>query len=142
MRHLKKTCKLGRTGAHKRCMIANMLKSLIIKGRIETTLAKAKELRRHADKMVTIAKKENILAAKRQAAAYMMIRHNPLTAKEKKQVKNNNFSSYNDDRKVLGQLFGELANRYKERSGGYTRIIKKDFRVGDAAPICVIEYVE
>ncbi|NGX50131.1 MAG: 50S ribosomal protein L17, partial [Candidatus Anoxychlamydiales bacterium] len=59
MRHLKRRSKLSITGSHKRCMIANMLKSLIANERIETTIVKAKELRRHADKMITIAKKED-----------------------------------------------------------------------------------
>ncbi len=140
MRHAKKTCKLGRTGSHKRCMFANMLKSLIVHGRIETTIAKAKELRIHADKMVTLAKKDTI-ESKRSAIAKMMIRYNSLTAKEARAAKEGDKSSYNDDRKVIDILFGDLKTRFESRNGGYTRIIKKDFQVGDSAPKCFIEYL-
>jgi large subunit ribosomal protein L17 len=121
-------------------MIANMLKSLIEHGRIETTVVKAKELRRHADKMVTLAKK-NTLASRRQAIAYMMISYNALTPKEARAAKKGDTSAYNTDRQVIGTLFGELAQRFAARQGGYTRIIKKGNRVGDSAPTCIIEYI-
>jgi large subunit ribosomal protein L17 len=75
MRHLKDTCKLNRTSSHRRCLFANMLKSLIEHGRIETTIPKAKALRRYADRMVTLAK-ENTLASKRRAIAELMVRYN------------------------------------------------------------------
>jgi len=143
MRHLKRRSKLSKTGSHKRCMIANMLKSLIENERIETTIVKAKELKRHADKMITIAKKENILSAKRQARAKLMIRYNPLTSKEKRKVKQNDLSSYNIDRKVIKKLFTNLKDRFVERNGGYTRIIKKNaFRRGDGTQKCLIEYLK
>jgi len=142
MRHLKRRSKLGRTGSHKRCMIANMLKSLIDHGRIETTITKGKELKRHADKMITIAKKDTI-SAKRLATAKLMIRYNPLTPKERRQVKKNDLSSYNTDRKVIKKLFTELKDRFKERDGGYTRLIKKDeTRVGDGSKKCLVEFLE
>jgi large subunit ribosomal protein L17 len=121
-------------------MIANMLKSLIEHGRIETTERKAKELRRHADHMITLAKK-NTLASRRQAIGELMITYNALTSKEAKEAKSGNLDSYNTDRKVIGKLFNELGPRFTERKGGYTRIIKKEFRVGDNAPICLIEYI-
>lgn len=140
MRHAKRTFKIGRTSSHRRCMIANMLKSLIEHGRIETTVVKAKELRRHADKMVTLAKK-NTLASRRQAIAYMMISYNALTPKEARAAKKGDTSAYNTDRQVIGTLFGELAQRFAARQGGYTRIIKKGNRVGDSAPTCIIEYI-
>lgn len=73
MRHRKHTFKVGRTGSHNRCMIANMLKSLVEHERIETTVTKAKELRRHADRLVTLAK-DGSLAARRRAVAKMMVR--------------------------------------------------------------------
>jgi large subunit ribosomal protein L17 len=120
-------------------MIANMLKSLIEHGRIETTVTKAKELRRHADKMVTLAKR-GTLASRRQAASALMLRYNRLTPKEQREVKNGNTSSYNTDRQVLGKL-DELATRFAERAGGYTRIIKSSERRGDNAERCLIEYL-
>ncbi len=140
MRHGKDTFKIGRTASHRRCLIANMLKSLIAHGRIETTERKAKELRRHADRMVTLAKR-NTLATRRKAIAELMIRYNSLTTKEARAAKGGNTESYNTDRKVIGILFGELAERFAGRNGGYTRIIKKDFRIGDNAPSCYIEYL-
>ncbi len=140
MRHGKDTFKIGRTASHRRCMIANMLKSLIEHGRIETTERKAKELRRHADHMVTLAKK-NTLASRRRAVAELMISYNALTTKEARAVKAGKNASHNADRKVIGKLFTELGPRFATRNGGYTRIIKKDFRVGDNAPICFIEYL-
>ena len=141
MRHAKFTCKLSRTGSHRRCMLANMLKSLVVHGRIETTVAKAKVLKRHADKIVTFAKK-NTLDTKRRVIAKLMIRFNSLTPKEKRNAKNGDFSSYNDDRVVINKLFGEIKDRFADRNGGYTRIIKKECRVGDASPQCFIEYVQ
>ena len=82
MRHLNQTCKLNRTTSHRRCMFANMLKSLITHGRLKTTVPKAKALRRYADRMITLAKK-GTLAARRQAIAELMIRFNTLTPKSK-----------------------------------------------------------
>lgn len=140
MRHLKDTCKLNRTSSHRRCMFANMLKSLIEHGRIETTVEKAKALRRHADKMITLAKK-NTLAARRDAVADLMIQFNSLTEKEKRAVRQGDTSSYNRDRQVISFLFEELGPRFANRQGGYTRIIKKDRRVGDNAQTCIIEYL-
>lgn len=142
MRHGKDTFKIGRTASHRRCMIANMLKSLIEHERIETTVVKAKELRRHADRMVTLAKK-NTLASRRKAIAEMMITYNPLTTKEARAIKTGGKTDacYNTDRKVVAKLFDALAVRFATRNGGYTRIIKKGDRVGDSAPTCFIEYL-
>ena len=140
MRHAKDTFKIGRTASHRRCLMANMLKSLIDHGRIETTERKAKELRRHADRMVTLAKR-NTLATRRKAIAELMIRFNALSTKEARAAKAGNTEAYNVDRRVIGKLFGELSQRFANRSGGYTRIIKKEFRVGDNAPTCYIEYL-
>lgn len=140
MRHLNQTCKLGRTTSHRRCMFANMLKSIITHGKVETTVPKAKALRRYADQMVTLAKK-NTLASRRQAIGQLMIRFNPLTPKEQRAAKNGDTSSYNDDRTVISKLFDDLGPRFANRQGGYTRIIKKGHRVGDNAQTCVIEYL-
>ena len=142
MKHGKHVFKIGRTASHRRCMIANMLKDLIVNGRIKTTITKAKELRRHADQMVTLGKK-NTLSSKRRAIAKMMIRFNKLTPKEAKAAKiDNDKSSFNNDRKVINILFNDLAKRFESRNGGYTRIIRMNSRIGDSADLCLIEYLE
>jgi large subunit ribosomal protein L17 len=142
MRHRKHTFKIGRTGSHNRCLIANMLKSLVECERIETTITKAKELRRHADRLITLAKK-NTLASRRRAIADMMIRFNSLTSKEARELKQDEtrVKHCNGDRLVINKLFTELATRFATRNGGYTRIIRKGQRIGDNAPICYIEYL-
>ncbi len=140
MRHAKHTFKIGRTGSHRRAMIANMLKSLIQHGRIETTLTKGKELRRYADQMITLAKK-NTLSSKRAAASKLHLRYNTLTPKEARAAKKGDLSAYNDDRKVIGKLFGELRDKYVDRPGGYTRVIRSQLRVGDSADTCYVEYI-
>ena len=142
MRHGKRRNKLGRTSSHRSCMISNMLKDLIDKGRIVTTLAKAKEIRRHADKVITIAKKENSLAGIRAAKSLLKLQYNHLTPKEARRAKEGDKSAYNTDRRVLEKLFGELKTRYADRNGGYTRLIKEGFRVGDASPTCIVEYIQ
>ena len=140
MRHAKRSFKVGRTASHRRCLIANLLKSLIEHGRIETTVVKAKELRRHADKMITLAKK-NTLATKRLAKGRLMLSYNSLTSAEVKAAKEGDTAAYNADRKILGKLFNELGQRYVDRNGGYTRIIRLDTQRGDNAPKCLIEFV-
>lgn len=140
MRHGKHTFKIGRTSSHRRCMLANMLKSLVEHERIETTVTKAKELRRHADKLVSLAKK-NTLSSRREAIAKMMITYNTLTPKEARAAKKGDTSAYNTDRRVVNKLFIDLAARFATRNGGFTRIIKGDNRVGDNAPTCFIEYL-
>ncbi|MEM8628842.1 MAG: 50S ribosomal protein L17 [Chlamydiota bacterium] len=140
MRHAKRTCKLGRTSSHRRCLFANLLKSLILHDRVETSLAKGKELKRRADKMVTLSKK-NTLASRRRAIAELMIRYNTLSPKEKRAVKQGDLSSYNDDRKVISKLFGELGSKYHERAGGYTRLIRTRLRTGDAGERVIVEYI-
>ena len=133
--------KLNRTSSHRRCMMANMLKALIHNERIETTVAKAKALRRYADRMITLAK-ENTLASRRRAIAEMMIRFNALTNKEARAAKKGDTSSYNDDRTIIGKLFDTLGPRFAQRAGGYTRIIRTSKRVGDNGDLCLIEYLE
>lgn len=141
MRHGKHTFKVGRTGSHRRAMLANMLKSLIENERIATTVVKAKELRRRADRMITLAKR-NTLSSKRNAIAEMKISFNPLTPKEARRAKGGDKSSYTRDRLVIDKLFGELRERFTARNGGYTRIIRKGDRIGDNAPTCYIEYLK
>ncbi len=140
MRHRKRTLKLGRTSSHNRCMIANMLKSLIEKERIVTTIVKAKELRGHADRMITLAKK-NTLSARRSAIGKLMIRYNTLTSKELRQAKEGNTRTYNIDRTVMNKLFDTLGPRFGNRNGGYTRIIRGSHRIGDNAQTCVLEFL-
>ena len=141
MRHAKRSAKLGRTTSHRRCMIANMLKALIYHEKIETTVDKAKEVRRFADKMITFAKK-NSLASRRQVIAELMIQYNRLTPKERRAAKAGNTSSYNIDRQVVLKLFDELGPRFKDRQGGYTRITRlPQRRVGDNGQACYLEYL-
>lgn len=146
MRHGKDTFKIGRTASHRRCLIANMLKSLIENERIETTVRKAKELRRHADKMITLAKR-NTLASRRQAIGELMISFSTQTPKEAREIKKAKKEKpgsevLKGDRRIVGKLFDALGPRFATRNGGYTRIIKKDFRAGDGAPTCLIEYLQ
>lgn len=141
MRHKKDTRKLNRDSSHRRCLMANMLKSLIEHEKIETTVAKAKVLRRHADQMVTLAKK-NTLASRRQAIAEMMVRFNPLTPKEERAAKEGDQSSFNGDRLVINKLFSDLGPRFVARNGGYTRIVRLTNRVGDNSQRCIIEYLQ
>lgn len=141
MRHKKDTTKLNRDASHRRCMFANMLKELIDKGRITTTVAKAKRLRRHADRMITLAKKDT-LASRRHAIGELMISFNTLTPKEKRAAKEGDTSAYNTDRKVIDKLFSDLGPRFAKRNGGYTRLLRSKNRVGDNTQTCVIEYLE
>ena len=140
MRHRKRSARLSRTASHKRCMIANMLKALVEQGRIETSVVKAKELRRYADKLVTIAKSDN-LANRRRAIAKLMVRYNTLSSKDARAAREGNTHAFNTDRKVIGKLFGDLGPRFATRNGGYTRIIKLGKRAGDNNQRCIIEYL-
>lgn len=108
--------KLGRDSSARKALLRGIVTSLFQHERIETTEAKAKELRKVADKMLTLAKRGD-LHARRQVMAYMM------------------------DEDVVKKLFDEVAPKYKERQGGYTRIIKAGVRQGDAAPMVIIELV-
>lgn len=108
--------KLGRTSSHREAMLRTMVTSFIKHEKIKTTDSKAKELRKVAEKMVTLGKRGD-LHARRQAAAFVR------------------------EREVVGKLFGEISARYRERAGGYTRIVKAGYRVGDNAPMSIIEFV-
>lgn len=114
MRHGVGGRKLGRTTSHRKAMLRNMVTSFLRNEKIETTDAKAKELRRVAEKMITLAKKGG-LHARRQAAAVLR------------------------DKDVVKKLFDEIGARFADRQGGYTRIVKTGFRAGDSAPMAVIE---
>ena len=116
MRHKKAGRKLGRTTSHRVAMIRNMVTSLLEHERIVTTTSKAKEVRRVADRMITLAKRGD-LHARRQALSVIR------------------------DKDVVARLFGELKNEYMDRNGGYTRIIRTGQRQGDAASMAILELV-
>lgn len=141
MRHRKSRGNLGRTASHRRCMLANQLKSLVVNGSIVTTLPKAKELKRLADKLITVAK-DNDVAARRKVKADLMLRYNTLTPKQKRLNKETGKQvGYNTDRQVLEILFDDLQVRFSERQGGYTRLVPMGERKGDNAKMCLIEYL-
>jgi len=116
MRHNCAGRKLSRDTSHRKAMMRNMVTSLLEHERIETTLAKAKELRIEADRMITLAKQGD-LHARRQALAFIQ------------------------DKDVVHKLFAEIKDRFLERNGGYTTITKLRYRKGDGAPVSVIELV-
>jgi large subunit ribosomal protein L17 len=116
MYHGKAGRKLGRTSSHKEAMFRNMVTSIIKHERIRTTDSKAKEVRKLAEKMITLGKKGN-LHARRQALAFVR------------------------DKALVSKLFGELTERYHNRAGGYTRIIKVGYRFGDNAPVSILEFI-
>jgi len=115
MRHMNQGRKLNRTSAHRKALFRNLVLALLKHERIKTTDAKAKDLRHFADRMVTLGKRGDV-AARRLAF---------------------NFLQSRDDVK---KLFDEIAPRFKDRNGGYTRVVKFGFRRGDAAPLSIIEF--
>jgi large subunit ribosomal protein L17 len=117
MRHLKSGRKLNRDSAHRKAMFRNMASSLFANEIIKTTVPKAKELRRVAEPLITLAKEDSV-AHRRQA--FNRLR----------------------DRDVVTKLFSELGPRYAERPGGYLRILKCGFRPGDKAPMAYVELVD
>ena len=135
MRHLKRTAKLGRTSEHRNAMLANLVSSLIKHKRVTTTLAKAKAARPVAEKIVTLGKRGTI-QARRLVAARLHTRGPAvqLTKDERRKWRQN------ED--VLRILFEEIAPAFKERNGGYTRIVKMNQRTGDAALRAILEWVD
>ena len=117
MRHRRAGRRLVRTSSHRRSLLSNMAISLLIHEQITTTLPKAKEIRRVAEQMITLGKRGN-LQARRQDLAFLL------------------------DAATVSKLFYGLASRYKERSGGYTRVLKAGFRYGDMAAMAVVELVD
>ncbi|MGC9194773.1 MAG: 50S ribosomal protein L17 [Syntrophobacteraceae bacterium] len=116
MRHGVSGRKLNRTTSHRLAMFRNMVTSLLGEERIYTTVPKAKEIRRWAEWMITLGKHGD-LNSKRRALAVIR------------------------EKKVVYKVFDELADRYRDRPGGYTRIVKVGFRRGDASPMCLIELI-
>ena len=117
MRHRRSLRKLNRTSTHRKAMFSNMAASLLLHEQIKTTVPKAKELRWYVDKMITLGKRGTV-HARRQAFSFLR------------------------DKKIVEKIFSEISERYKSRSGGYTRILKTGFRYGDDAPMAMIELVE
>jgi large subunit ribosomal protein L17 len=117
MRHLKAGRKLNRTSAHRKALLRNLVTSLLQHEHVQTTDAKAKEMRRWVDKMITLGKR-NTLHARRQAAAFVR------------------------GHAMVKKLFDDIAPRFASRPGGYTRITKLGARIGDNASISLIELVE
>ncbi|HET6604359.1 MAG TPA: 50S ribosomal protein L17 [Xanthomonadaceae bacterium] len=117
MRHLKSGRKFNRTSAHRQSMFRNMAASLFKHELIRTTLPKAKELRRVAEPLITLAKSDGVA---NRRLAFSRLR----------------------DKDAVGKLFVELGPRYRERKGGYLRILKCGFRDGDAAPMAYVELVD
>jgi len=116
MRHGKSVSKLGRTTSHRIAMLRNMVTSFLKYEQVRTTDAKAKALKRVADKMITLGKRGD-LHARRQALSFIR------------------------DKDVVQKLFDELSLRYRERAGGYTRIMKIGYRAGDNAPLSLVEFI-
>lgn len=116
MRHKKDTFKVGRSGEHRKALLANQTCSLIYSGEIKTTLAKAKQTRRVAEKMVTLAKR-GTLHSRRLARSRLR------------------------DPEAVRILFDELVEKFKGRNGGYTRILKMGQREGDGAEMCLLKWV-
>jgi large subunit ribosomal protein L17 len=117
MRHRMAGRKLNRDSSHRKAMLQNMTVALLKHEQIKTTLPKAKELRRYVEKIITLGKR-GTLHARRQAAGKL------------------------PEKEVLEKLFTTIADRYEDRAGGYTRILKAGYRYGDAAPMAVIELVD
>lgn len=133
MRHLKAGRKLGRNSSHRQAMYRNLVTSLMVHGRIRTTEAKAKELRRLADRIITMGKcvparaLEGLSGEAREKAAARRL-HNIRRA-----------SRWVHDPDALARVFGEYAERFATRPGGYTRVLKAGFRPGDNAAMAVVE---
>ena len=117
MRHRQSGRKLNRTSSHRKSLFKNMAQALLKHEQIVTTLPKAKELKRAVEKLITLGKKGNLHSRR---LAFNQIR----------------------DKDMVSKLFENLANRYSDRKGGYTRVLKAGFRYGDSAPMAVIELVD
>jgi large subunit ribosomal protein L17 len=124
MRHRIDHRKLGRTSEHRIALMRNMVSSLIEHGRITTTLFKAKEARRYAERCITLGKKANAAVDDAQKLHYRRLAMSVLN---------------NQD--AVKKLIAEVAPKYKERSGGYTRILRAGYRLGDRSPIAIFELV-
>lgn len=116
MRHNRDSKRFSRRGGHRKALFSNLTNDLLMEGRIKTTTPKSKELRRYVERMITLGKKGDV-ASRRRAMAFM------------------------GNKGAVTKLFDDIAPRYKDRSGGYTRSLKAGIRPGDAAPMSLIELV-
>ena len=116
MRHLNSGSKLGKQPAHRRAVLRNLVTNLVEKERIQTTLRRAKAARPIAEQMITLGKRDS-LHSRRQAAAFLMTMN------------------------ATKKLFGELAPRFADRPGGYTRIVRSGWRIGDGAELAILEFI-
>jgi large subunit ribosomal protein L17 len=116
MRHAKDHRKLGRSPAHRKALLRNLMNSLVISERIETTVPKAKELRRLADRLITLGKRETLHARRR-------------------------VFSLLSNKETTDKIFASLAGRFAGRQGGYTRIVRTGYRAGDGAELAILEYL-
>ncbi len=128
MRHKKGLGKLNRDSSHRHGMLRNLATSLVLHGTIETTIARAKQLKRVADKLITLGKKDS-LHARRQAMAFLRPINKNKTGNAQKWT-------------AVHKLFTELAPMYSERNGGYTRVLRSGKRDGDNAQMAIIQFVE
>lgn len=125
--------KLGRRTSQRKALIRDLITDLILNGSIETTLPRAKELQKLADRMVTLGKK-NTLASRRQAAQLVRFEKEIVNVTEDGQVEKGQYA--------IQKLFSEIAPKYAERNGGYTRVLKTGPRQGDSAEMAIIAFVE
>jgi large subunit ribosomal protein L17 len=116
MRHRNAGYKLGRNTSHRRALLRNLVTSLVLEERIQTTIPKAKAMRPWAERMVTLGKR-GTLHARRQAAGFLL------------------------DPQAVAKLFDQISARFGDRAGGYTRIVRTGFRAGDNAPLAYIEFL-
>src|SRR5205814_2202995 len=135
MRHLKRTAKLGRTGEHRNAMLANLVCSLIKNKRVTTTLGRARAARPVAEKIVTLGKRGTLQA--RRLAAARLHAHGPTV-----QLRKAEKQKWRAQEDVVRILFDEIAPAFKDRHGGYTRIVKMEQRPGDAAQKAILEWVD
>ena len=139
MRHRKAGYKLNRTEAHRRAMLRNLAAGLFEHGQITTTIPKAKALQPFAEKLITLAKRGDI-HSRRLVVAKMG--HERIMADDEDLVDRNRYGELRKGPKLIKHLFTEIAPRYQDRAGGYTRIVKLGVRrVGDQAELCVIQLV-
>ena len=135
MRHLKSGRKLGRTSSHRKAMYRNMVTSLMVHGQIRTTEAKAKELRSVADKIITLGKRVPPSSLEGLEGEELSV------AKASRLHAIRQAARWINDKDALNRVFNEYSERFKERPGGYTRVVKAGFRAGDNAPMSIIELV-
>lgn len=140
MRHRKHTTRLGKDSTHRSAMLINLSKELVVRKRVVTTVQKAKEVKKVFEPIITLSKVDSI-ENRRKIVKKLRLSYNKLSSRQKKDVKDGNTSSYNTDRLVLLRLYDYYSQKYQDRPGGYTRIVRLNRRVGDNAQMCILECV-